>query len=223
MLFPDLQPKRGALPEGIDLRCCDVAEVLREARGARLVIADPPWLYTFSGTNAKVAELHYSGLPIDVIAAHVSEAKACAADDAYLALWVTWPIIFEWMSAKVSWTGKSGGAWSKDGIGVGFHWRGDSEAVLLYVKGNPRPVSFTLSNSHRSKRDEHSYKPVEWQRAWIRAWTSPGDLVLDLYAGLGSVAVACALEGRRYIGAEIDPERHRRAVLRVEEAYNNRR
>ena len=60
-------------------------------------------------------------------------------------------------------------------------------------------------------------------RGWLRRWTDPGDLVLDLYAGLGSVAVACALEGRRYIGAEIDPERHRRAVLRVEEAYNNRR
>jgi hypothetical protein len=42
---------------------------------------------------------------------------------------------------------------------------------------------------------------------------TPGDLVLDLYAGLGSVPVACALEGRRYAGAEIDPE-HRHTGLR---------
>ena len=39
-----------------------------------------------------------------------------------------------------------------------------------------------------------------------------GAKVLDLYAGLGTVAEACALEGRRYVGAEVDPDRHARAL-----------
>ena len=43
----------------------------------------------------------------------------------------------------------------------------------------------------------------------------PGDLVLDLFAGMAPVARACARTGRRYVGAEIDPERYRQAVNRL--------
>ena len=67
-------------------------------------------------------------------------------------------------------------------------------------------------NGYASEPEGHSEKPIPWLRAWVRAWTEPGDLVLDLYAGLGGMARACLLEGRRYVGAEIDVERHRRAV-----------
>ena len=242
MLFPDLQPKRGTLPEGIDLRCCDVAEVLSVASGARLVVADPSWAYSKGMwsmigacgdglTGAAIADSvgeQYQSLSDAAIVAHLDAAYDCCAPDARLAVWYTWPKDAEWYDAgnagKRWGPRKSGGAWLKTGqVGVGYHWRGQTEPVALFTRGTTgRPLECLL-NGYASVPDEHSYKPVEWQRAWIRAWTSPGDLVLDLYAGLGSVAVACALEGRRYIGAEIDPERHRRAVLRVEEAYNNRR
>ena len=55
---------------------------------------------------------------------------------------------------------------------------------------------------------------VGWQAEMIRRWCPPGDLVLDLYAGMGSVARATlrAGEGRRYVGAEIDEGRHRAAL-----------
>jgi DNA modification methylase len=49
----------------------------------------------------------------------------------------------------------------------------------------------------------------------VRGWCPEDGRVLDLYAGLGSVARACALEGRAYVGAEIDPERHARALERL--------
>ena len=231
-LFPTLQPRTGTLPEGIDLRCCDVAEVLSVARGARLVVADPPWQYDTGSAGKGMAQPEengiFAGLEMAPIVAHLDASYDCCAPDARLAVWYTWPKDAEWYDAgnagKRWGPRKSGGAWLKTGqVGVGYHWRGQTEPVALFTRGTTgRPLECLL-NGYASVPDEHSYKPVEWQRAWIRAWTSPGDLVLDLYAGLGSVAVACALEGRRYIGAEIDPERHRRAVLRVEEAYNNRR
>ena len=241
MLFPDLQPKRGALPEGIDLRCCDVAEVLAVARGARLVIADAPWRYDQQAGVANPEDNSiFAGLSESEIVNHLDACYDCCERDARLAAWFTWPKEEEWRDAGHAgprWgKKKSGGAWTKmletsEGaklhgshpLGVGHHWRGQTEPVALFTRGACGRPNIVLLNGHVSPGMEHSYKPVEWQRAWIRAWTSPGDLVLDLYAGLGSVAVACALEGRRYIGAEIDPERHRRAVLRVEEAYNNRR
>ena len=222
-LFPALQPRTGTLPEGIDLRCCDVAEVLAVASGARLVVADPPWRYSQQAGVANPEENGiYSGLSMPEIVAHLDAAYTCAdPKGCRLAMWCTWPQLGDWMEASGGWRWKqlkTGGSWHKEGGGgVGFHWLGASEIVLLYVKGAPGCGKWdNLKNSHNSAREEHSYKPVDWMRGWLRRWTDPGDLVLDLYAGLGSVAVACALEGRRYIGAEIDPERHRRAVLRVQ-------
>ena len=238
MLFPDLQPKRGTLPEGIDLRCCDVAEVLAVARGARLVVADPPWAYERGPGNEGLAEDHYTLLSVSDIAGHVDMSFACAdPKGCRLALWYTWPKSDAWETETIlrreghrpggwRWGQKiTGGSWNKEeGRGIGYHWFGTSEPVAVYRVGSPTiNSSVYLSNGSQCGREEHSYKPVEWMCGWWRRWTSPGDLVLDLYAGLGSVAVACALEGRRYIGAEIDLERHRRAVLRVDEAYNNRR
>ena len=39
-----------ALPEGIDLRCCSVEELLADVAGAEvrpgLIVADPPWSYS---------------------------------------------------------------------------------------------------------------------------------------------------------------------------------
>jgi len=50
---------------------------------------------------------------------------------------------------------------------------------------------------------------------WIERWTDPGDLVVDLFAGMAPVALACVATGRRYIGAEADPVRHRQALDRI--------
>ena len=230
-LFPDLAPRYGRLPPGIDLRRCDVAELLREVRGARLVIADPPWLYEREAGAANPETFGiFGGLEMAPIVAHLDAAYDCAGPDARLAVWYTFPKDQEWSEAGNAgkrWGGRtSGGAWIKSPhVGVGYHWRGWVEPVALFTKGSTgRPNHIAgaglLGNGYISAPDEHSYKPVAWMRQWIRAWTDPGDLVLDVYAGLGSVAVACALEGRRYAGAEIDEDRHRRATLRVAEALS---
>ena len=72
-----------------------------------------------------------------------------------------------------------------------------------------------MQNAHESERQKHSEKPAAWMAQWIERWTEPGDLVLDLFAGMAPVARACARTGRRYVGAEIDPERYRQAVDRL--------
>jgi N6-adenosine-specific RNA methylase IME4 len=207
-------------PDGIDLRCCDVAEVLADLRGAALVHIDPPWTYDNAGTRGN-AEDEYGLLDMSAIVAHVDAAYDCAADDAYLALWTTWPKLFEWRDASASmrWTYKTGAAWGKTGgLGVGFHFRGDSEPLLLYVKGNPRPRTHNTSNLHLSDRTAHSEKPEAFLRSLVRAFTSSGETVLELYAGLAPMARACLAEGRRYVGAEIDPSRHAIALSRLREA-----
>lgn len=221
-LFTSLRPP--AAPPGIDLRCCDVAEVLRGARGARLIVADPPWRYDEKpGVANPEANGIYTGLDDATIAAHLDAAHDCAAPASRLAVWYTFPKAEEWRAAGMAgprWGAPTtGGAWTKaDHVGVGYHWRGWVEPVAVWTRGTTGRPSAWLGNGHVSPPTEHSEKPLEWLRAWVRAWTDPGDLVLDLYAGLAPLARACALEGRRYVGAEIDPERHALALVRLRDA-----
>lgn len=209
------------MPDGIDLRCGGTLTGIWQGAlagqptpAADLVMADPPWSYSLN-LGEKLPADHYAGLSTADIAAHVREAASYAREGARLALWCTFPLLAEWMAHDLgAWQYKTGGGWLKQGgTGQGYHWRGDAEVVLVYVRrgaGSGRPLE-VIRNGHASKRGKHSAKPIGWQRAMIRAWSPPGGLVLDMYAGLGSVAVACAVEGRRYIGWEIDPVRHAEA------------
>lgn len=62
-------------------------------------------------------------------------------------------------------------------------------------------------------------KPTHLMRALVSDYSRPGDLVLDTHMGAGTTGVACALEGRRFIGVEIVPEAFDIACERIENAY----
>jgi len=220
-------------PEGIDLRNCGIDELFDEVRGARMVFVDPPWTYSNSGDKTRSAASHYPCLTMDDIVRHVRSSYECAADDAYMVVWATFPLLAEWMAVatpeNIQWTYVTGGAWAKTGApGSGFHWRGNAEPILIYKKGKAKPCNTKLLRStHVSEQHRglgrrrggealaHSEKPIGYQANMIEVWSNPGDLVLDVYAGLCSVGRACQRTGRRYIGAEIDEVRYRSAVDRL--------
>ncbi len=207
------------------LRLADAYSVARHTHGARLVHADPPWQYTnaaATGLNG-VTGHHYDVITPAEIARDLNAAFDSAAPDAYLLLWITWPILAEELGRLANgkgaifpglkWRSLSGGSWHKtSGMGVGYHWRGNSEPLLLLSKGKPKPLYKALSNAHAGPRSRHSEKPEPYLRELIAGFTAPGDLVLDLYAGLAPMRRACSATGRRYVGAEIDPERHAAAL-----------
>lgn len=62
-------------------------------------------------------------------------------------------------------------------------------------------------------------KPLALMRAIIRDYTRPGDLVVDPCAGGGTTLLAAAIEGRRAIGAEMDPDTFAKAKARLERGY----
>lgn len=202
----------------VDLRCCDIAELLDDLREEpALVVADPPWSYSHPAQSNPGH--HYQQLLTPDLAAHVDRAPGSR-----LALWITWPLMAEWRHVTAGWSWGdvvTGGAWLKSGdgdsghYGQGYHWSGCSEPVLVYTrKGAHTDRSQPLRNAWHEPPGAHSAKPIDWQAQWVRRWVPPGGLVLDLYAGLGSVArsVLRAGEGRRYVGAEVDPERHAAAL-----------
>jgi DNA modification methylase len=94
------------------------------------------------------------------------------------------------------------------------------EAAYLLVKGNPAfpaaPLpdvmdwTYTGNKHHPTQKSIHVLKPL------IEAFTKPGDLVLDPFAGSGSTCLAAHRTGRGYIGIELDAIYHATARQRLE-------
>lgn len=54
--------------------------------------------------------------------------------------------------------------------------------------------------------DDHEAKfPLELPRRIIRLFSAPGDMVIDPFVGSGTSAVAAVLEGRAFVGIDIEP------------------
>jgi len=61
-------------------------------------------------------------------------------------------------------------------------------------------------------------KSPDLMRAIVRDYSRPGDLVCDPCAGGGTTAIACLMEGRRFVGAEMDPVTYAKAAKRIDDA-----
>jgi len=228
MLF---QLKPPTLPPTIRYENRSFEELIKEVEddSIRLVHGDPPWVYSESPgkANPEANEI-YTGLPDAVIAEHLDSTYPKAKSNARLVCWYTWPKEEEWRAAGMAgkrWgPKKTGGSWHKlHQFGVGYHWRGKSEPLALFTKGATGRPYEPIENGFESKPEEHSVKPLPFLRMMVRAWTEPGETVLDLYAGLGAMAIACVLEGRNYIGAEIDKSRWELGCVRIAHATSLRR
>ncbi len=85
---------------------------------------------------------------------------------------------------------------------------------------NPTQFPGTVIQSKKPKeRYGHmTAKPVDLLQHLIRIFSAPRALVLDAFAGSGSTGVAAILEGRNFIGYEIEPEMATRAQERIKAA-----
>ena len=63
--------------------------------------------------------------------------------------------------------------------------------------------------------------PVDLPAWFIRAYSNPGDLILDPFMGSGTTIIACEKEGRRGYGTEISP-RYCDIIVRRWEAYTGK-
>lgn len=186
-----------------------------------LVLLDAPWLYGGAGVpgHGKAGD-HYGGLPVRDILDTWNDCAPKCKPDAFAVVWLTWPLMAEfwrglefWLPDEWSWDFVTGGSWHKvrSKRGIGHHVLGDSEPWTLWRIGNPKTRE-QFSNAKATKVDGHSRKPAEVVREHVQAWSPPGGLVCDPYAGAhATFAKVCASEGRRYIGSEADPARFARA------------
>lgn len=73
------------------------------------------------------------------------------------------------------------------------------------------------------KRNIHpTVKPIKLMRYLVRLVTRKGGVVLDPFLGSGTTAIACKLEGMKYIGIEKEPEYVKIAEARIK-AYDTQK
>lgn len=85
------------------------------------------------------------------------------------------------------------------------NYRPDAETTIPLDMSYPRSVVDFDSPNHGEKGLHSTQKPIELMRYLVRTYTNAGDTVLDFTMGSGTTGVACRMEGRRFIGIELDP------------------
>jgi len=88
-----------------------------------------------------------------------------------------------------------------------LHYRHEQAYVL--AKGSPKmpeqPIDDVQPWVYSGNPDHPTQKAVQILTPLIEAFSQPGQLVLDPFAGSGSTLVAAAISGRRYLGIELEP------------------
>jgi hypothetical protein len=98
--------------------------------------------------------------------------------------------------------------WVKEYASRTRYLRYRHEQAYVLAKGRPalpaeplddiQPWTYSGNPDHPTQKSEAILVPL------IEAFTQPGQVVLDPFAGSGSTLVAAAMTGRRYLGIELD-------------------
>ena len=110
--------------------------------------------------------------------------------------------------------------WDKRTIGMGYHYRARYEFILFFEKGKRRLNDLGIPDIISAPRIRGGYpaeKPAEIADVLIRQSSEPGDVVVDPFMGSGSVGIAAARLGRRFLGNDLNPEAVRIAAQRLRE------
>ena len=79
-----------------------------------------------------------------------------------------------------------------------------------------------VNSNHVEKTGHPCQFPVALVQRLVRALTKPGDVVFDPFCGVASTGVAAVVEGRTFIGAEIDIAYVRAGLIRLSEARSGK-
>ena len=215
----------------ITLRCGSYLDVLADVE-PDCVLSDPPYgarthegqrhgrRLSGSGNWCSTRGLGYDGWGPDEVAAFVERWMPSAG-------WLV-PLTSHDLIAEYQGAASDVGAYAfapVPGVIVGMNVRlagdGPSSWAVYAVPMRPRSLRAwgTLPGAYVGNREPQIVeggKPLWLMRALVRDYSRPGDLVCDPCAGGATTLIAAALEGRRAIGAELDPETFDKACARIE-------
>lgn len=136
-----------------------------------------------------------------------------ATTDVLQAAGATWRGVFPWCKPA----GRPGGRGRFRNATEFAVWgsKGDMPARddLDYLPG------YHLESTRRKDKHHITGKPTELMRVMVQA-CPPGGIVLDPFAGSGTTGVAALLEGRQFIGAELEAANCATARARLDDALH---
>lgn len=224
----------------IELRCGPWQEALADVERVDAVITDPPYsARVHSGQRTGSRPRGGGGRKTTLIYDGIVEADALELAAAWAPRTSWWAVVFSDHTAQ-SW---HEGAWEKSGfytfapvVWLRMHATprlsgdGPTSACDYITVARPRHAvrgeragsrpGYYLTPGNDGRDNTHpGGKPMVAMRAIVRDYSRPGDLVCDPCAGGATTLLAAAIEGRRAIGAELDPVTFTKAVKRLENGW----
>ena len=201
--------------------CGDATYALQSVSTASvdLVITDPPYLVNYRDRNGRRLENDDNPaavLPVfDDIYRTLKPNRLCITFCGWSALpafTASWDKAGFRIVGHIVWTKPYA---SRKALTAYHH-----ESAYVLAKGWPEkpqnPFRDVQDWTYSGNRLHPTEKSVEVIAPLIRAFSKPGELVLDPFLGSGTTAVAAALAGRDYLGIELERKYCDLAVRRLE-------
>lgn len=154
-----------------------LSELILAPETFAVIYADPPWKPGQTGKRG-AAEKYGLMATSDICAMPVADL---AADDAVLLLWVVNNGLQDGLDVMKAWGFRyvTNAVWDKYYMGLGNHFRGSHEILLLGVRGSVKPKFHGQKSVFVEPRQEHSRKPQEIVQKIERMYDGP---YLELFA-----------------------------------------
>lgn len=189
----------------------DAAQFLKNvAEGTiDLVVTDPPYLVNYRDRSGR--SLQNDNNPDGVLPVFAPMARAMKANS-YAICFAGWSALPQfsaaWEAAGLRIVSQI--VWEKQYASRQGYTQYRHESAYVLAKGNParptNPLPSVMDWVYSGNRLHPTEKAVEIIAPLIRCFSKPGDLVCDPFSGSGSTSVAAALNGRDYLGIDIDDQ-----------------
>jgi site-specific DNA-methyltransferase (adenine-specific) len=198
----------------------DCIEAMRRmpANTVDLIVTDPPYLVNYRDRDGRSIQ---NDVDASWLKPAMAEAYRVLKQDRVAVCFYGWSKVdkfFEaWKDAGFQPVGHL--VFRKTYSSKSRFFRYQHEQAFLLAKGRPplpkQPLGDVMDMPYSGNKLHPTQKPVSTLASLIRAFSLPGEIVLDAFAGSGSSCAAALLTGRKYIGIELNAEYHQAAVLRL--------
>ncbi len=189
--------------------CGESANLLKQVPEGSidLVVTDPPYLCRYKDRDGRtLANDDNAGAVLPVF----DEIYRVMKPNSYCISFYGWNAVAaftdKWASLGFHTVGHF--VWHKPYVSKTGFARYCHESAFLLAKGYPRqpdnPISDVQPWEYSGNKAHPTEKAVSVIAPLIRSFSKPNDLVLDPFLGSGTTAVAAALNGRDYIGIELE-------------------